>query len=583
MKRRGRVLTHHIRLILCTALLLVLAVATAHAEYFTIDRFHSRIVVNEDASIDVTESIGVTFHRSRHGIYRDIPYKYRTDLGQTMRMPIEVISVTDGRSREWPTQVSHTGNVVHIRIGDPDIYVDGPQEYVITYRVENALLFFDDHDELYWNVTGDEWEAEITEASAEIRLPQSADSNDFTYGCYTGRRGSTETDCHWGAQVDGATFWADHPLHQREGFTIALGWPKGIVKEPSAWQRFLWRIDVKDNWPLVVPLLAMIIMFRLWWTRGRDPKVREATTVQYDPPQYNGKPITPAETGSLIDERLDPRDITASVISLAVKGYLEIEESEQTILIFKSTDYKLTKRKDADADLGEFEFKLHRALFKDGSSSIMVSELKNKFYRNLPTLKSSVQSMLMNKKYFTANPDRVRQKYVLYGFLTGIATFLAGMVTGSASFPLVPIIAAALSAGIVIMFGGVMPAKTKAGALALSHLRGFQEFMERVEKDHIERMKEKDVFYRYLPYAIALEVADQWSKAFEGLYNEPPNWYRSSHGFAHFSTSAFAHSVTAATSSIGSAMYSAPRSSGTSGGGGGSSGGGGGGGGGGSW
>ena len=167
--------------------------------------------------------------------------------------------------------------------------------------------------------------------------------------------------------------------------------------------------------------------------------------------------------------------------------------------------------------------------------------------------------MLMNKKYFTANPDRVRQKFVLYGFLTGIATFLAGMVTGSASFPLVPIISAVVSAGIVILFAGIMPAKTKAGALALSHLKGFQEFMERVEKDQIERMKEKDIFYRYLPYAIALEVADQWSKAFEGLYNEPPNWYRSSHGFAHFSTSAFTHSLSAATSTMSSAMYSAPR------------------------
>ncbi len=572
------------RIVLLAAIVFSVVSVDAQAEYFTINRFHSDIEVHEDATCTVVESIEVTFHRERHGIFRDIPYKYRTDLGETIRMPIDVAAVTDNRGNAWQTKVERTGNVVHIRIGDPDQYVDGRQVYVITYTIENALLFFDRHDELYWNVTGDEWEAVIEEASATIRLPSGADTERFQYGCYTGRRGSTDTSCVWEVLASGAAFRTLHPLGANEGFTIALGWNKGVVTPPSAWQQFLWRTNIRDNWTLIVPVFVLLFMIRQWWRYGRDPKVREAITVQYDPPAVGGTPITPAEAGALVDERLDPRDITASVISLAVKGYLRIEEKTRTILIFESTDYELTRLKEADSGLGPFEARLLAALFPAGAATVTISELKNKFYKHLPALKSAVQQMLMDKKYFAAAPDKVRGRYVMYAVLVAIGVFVVGFATAE-SVPFRPIIAAIASAFIVALFGVAMPAKTRLGAEANMHVRGFQTFMERVEKDQLERMGEKDLFYRHLPYAIALNVADQWAGAFEGIYNQPPDWYRSSRGFTHFSTSSFTHSLSAATASMSSAMYSAPRSSGTrsGGGGGGFSGGGGGGGGGGSW
>lgn len=567
--------------IFCVVVVVVFA-APAHAQHFTINRFHSEIVVHEDASCTITETIFVTFHRERHGIYRDIPYKYRTDLGETMRMPITVLSVTDDRDTKRQSKVEQVGNVIHIRIGDPDRYVTGSQVYVITYTVHNALLFFDNHDELYWNVTGDQWEARIEETSATITLPEAARGAEFLYGCYTGRRGSTQTECTWDSDSRGATFRTRHSLEVNEGFTIALGWPKGVVKEPSAWQRFWWRMNFRNNWILIVPFLVLLFMFRQWWRYGRDPKVGEAVTVQYDPPKHGNQPLTPAEVGALIDERLDPRDITASVISLAVKGYLRIEEKTRKILFFESTDYELIRLKEADASLGVFESRLLHALFPSGASTVQVSELKNKFYKHLPSLKTAIQQMLMQKKFFVAEPDKVRNKYVLFALLVAMVVFFIGLATAG-GFPIRPIFAAIASGLIIGAFGVAMPAKTRQGALANIHARGFLEFMERVERDQLERMGEKDLFYRYLPYAIALNVGDQWARAFEGIYSQPPDWYRSARGLTHFSTSGFSQSLTAATASMSSAMYSAPRSSGTSGGGGGSSGGGGGGGGGGSW
>ena len=468
--------------------------------------------------------------------------------------------------------------------------MSGNQTYLITYQVENAILFFDDHDELYWNVTGNDWKAPIREASADVMLSVKNKSKDLWAACYEGRYGSKE-QCNFETYDNSGKFFIKRNLDVGEGLTIAFGWNKGLISPPSSWKRFLWTTNIKENWVFLFPILSMIYMFNLWYRKGRDPRVRESVTVMYEPPKFDSRPLIPAEVGTLIDEKFDPRDITSTIVGLAVKGYIQIEETEKKGVIFDRKDYDLIKVKDSDANLSPFEIELMRSLFSDSprGARLLVSSLKNRFYKNLNTLKKTLYRELIRKRYFLSNPETTRQKYVVIGFvmmLIGVFAliFLAPYSIGRDIF------AGILTGLPIIAFARFMPAKTKTGSSAYMDILGFQEFMNRAEKDKLERMGDKDLFSKFLPYAIALNVADHWGEAFEEIYQNPPDWYVAPGGFRTFSPYTFSHSLSTVTASLSTAMFSSPRGSGIGGGGshggfggGGSSGGGFGGGGGGSW
>lgn len=564
---------------------LLVFIRHASAQDFTINNFHSDITINQDSSFTVKESIEVLFHNPRHGIYREIPYKY-DDRGNAVRTPLEVLSVTNESGKDWNYRIKKTGNVMNIRIGDPKKYVEGLQTYVIAYKVENAILFFDDHDELYWNVTGNYWWAQIKKVSANVFLAADRKSEKLWAACYTGSLGSTESQCGFETSGNSGEFFTEKNLGTHEGFTIAFGWDKGVVTPPSLWKRILWVLNIGENWVFILPVFSLIFMINLWNKRGRDPRIRESVTVTYEPPKYAGKPLTPAEVGTIIDEKLDSRDITSAVIGLAVKGYIKIEETKTEGLIFDSADYYLAKVKDPDENLSAFEKILMTSVFTTDLPGRMISDMKNSFYTKLDLLKDTLYGELVGKKYFLTSPEKVRKLYARAGLIVAVAgVFSASVLTPSSIGT--GVFAGILSAIPVLAFSRIMPAKTRTGSSVYMDILGFQEFMNRAEKDKLERMEDKDLFSKFLPYAIALDVADNWSKAFEGIYQEPPKWYVSHGGFSTFSTSGFSRSISSATLSLASAMFSSPRGSGIGGGGGfsggGSSGGGFGGGGGGSW
>ena len=572
-------------LILNLNLNLILFSSPAFAQYFTIDKFHSDIMIDEDSSIIVKETIDVEFHQQRHGIYREIPFKYRDDFGKVITTPTKVLSVTDGSGKAWKYKVERTGPVINVRIGDARKYVEGRQTYIITYQVENVILFFKDHDELYWNVTGNFWKAPIKEASATASLTTKNKSKNLMAAGYEGGYGSKE-ECGYETYENTGKFYTKRNLKMGEGLTAVLGWDKGLVSPPSSWKKFWWAVNLKENWVFLLPIFSFLYMGNRWYRKGRDPKVRESVTVMYEPPKFENQPLTPAEVGTLVDEKLDPRDITSTIVGLAVKGYIKIEETEKEGIIFDKTDYYLRRVKGPDANVSPFERELLERLL-GGKAGVRVSDLKNKFYAYLPELKKALYGELTRKKYFLSSPEKVRNSYLVAGFLVFVFSVLAFVF-------LVPnpgwkgIIAGILTGTSVLGFAKSMPAKTRAGASAYMDVLGFQEFMNRAEKDRLERMGDKDLFSKFLPYAIALDVADNWAKAFEGIYQEPPDWYVSPGGFRMFSPYAFTHSLNSVTSNLSSAMFSAPRGSSGGGsgggfGGGGSSGGGFGGGGGGSW
>ena len=194
--------------IICVLLfILTFSPSSAHAQDFTINEFHSDITVNEDSSFIVKEVINVNFHRSKHGIYREIPFRYKDELGNTVTTPLKVISVTNGAGEKWKYQVSRKGDVTNIKIGAAKKYVSGPQTYVITYKVENAILFFDDHDQLYWNVTGNYWQAPIEKASAVVKLAVKDTSDELKAACYKGFYGAGESQGGFEAANNSGKFY----------------------------------------------------------------------------------------------------------------------------------------------------------------------------------------------------------------------------------------------------------------------------------------------------------------------------------------------------------------------------------------
>lgn len=569
-------------------LALVISPTVAFAQDFTISRFHSDITVYEDSSFQVKEVIKVDFLTPKHGIYREIPFRYKDELGNTITTPLKVISVNNVAGMKWKYRVARKGAVIHIKIGDAKKYISGIQTFVITYKVENAILFFNDHDQLYWNVTGNYWKAPIEEASADVLLAVKNISKNLRAACYTGFYGSEESQGGFEAKYNSGKFYTKQELKTGEGFTIVFGWDKGLVSPPSTLKKFFWVLNLKDNWVFFFPFFALIFMINLWYKGGRDPKVRESVPVMYEPPKFKGLPLIPAEVGAVVDEKMDSRDITSTIVGLAVKGYIKIEEIKRDGLISDTKEFYLAKVKEPDAELSTFENLLMDRIFL-GMPGVLISEMKNKFYENLGVLKESLYGELVKKKYFLKSPDSVRKFYIIAGIISAVLVILLGTAfqvvfnsypTGQSFF------AGILTGLFVLAFARAMPAKTRSGSSAHIDILGFREFLNRAEKDRLERMGDKNLFSKFLPYAIALDVTDNWAKAFKEIYQEEPDWYVSPGGTRIFNPSLFNRSINSMVASAGTAMFSAPRGSGTGiggFGGGGFSGGGFGGGGGGSW
>jgi uncharacterized membrane protein len=541
-----------------------------------IPSFDSRIVVNRDGSIDVTETIEARFTGSWNGIYRQLPVEYRSPSGFNWSIRVSLRSATDDLGNELRTRTSRTGHYVKYKIWVPGA-VNATRTVVLTYHAENALRFFDEHDELYWNATGDEWDVALGMVSATVVLPDGATGLRST--AFNGVQGATTQEAEIVEDGSSVRFRMPRPLAFREGMTVVVGWDKGLIAEPTATERvggFL-----QSNWPLGLPLPVLAGMLLLWWRRGRDPR-RRPIAVQYEPPAG----LTPAEAGTLTDERVDMRDITATVGDLAVRGYLRIEEREEDRLfgLMKSEQYhfhRVRPRSDWTTLLPHERLVLD-GIFADGADEVSLDDLKNEFYKQVSDIKTGVFEQLVKKGAYRARPDNMRAGWLVGGiFLTVLIALGGAALSGRFSLTPVPFVFAAIAIGlIVVIIGWNMPARTEPGTRSLESTLGFAEFLERVDRDRYQVKRTPEMFEAFLPYAMAFGVEEQWAKAFDGILTQPPGWYAGTHSTS-FSASGFSRSLGAMTSSTASTMTSAPRSSSGSGFSGGSSGGGGGGGGGG--
>ena len=565
------------------ALLAVLAMfagaGTAAAdEGWVITSFAADIAIQPDASLHIVEAIDLDFGAlERHGIFRDIPVRYHYDGTYLRVYRLDVRSVSDAAGRGVSYETSDLGGYRRIKIGDANKLVSGHQSYRITYDVAGAMNAFADHDELFWNVNGGTWPVASRSVSATVHAPGGIGQ----VTCYEGLGGSREP-CRMTSSSTTATFASARTLPSGEGLTLVASLAKGTVAEPSP----ILQLDTSDPGvflaagPMVpavavfVLIAGVVMLYWRWFAVGRDLRERQTIVPEYEPPDQR----RPAELGLLVDESADTKDVTATIVDLAVRGYLTICELPAHGL-FSKKDW-LLKKAVTPSGLALYERTVYDGLF-EGRGEVKVSELKRQFVDTLRSAETDLYRESVSQGWFSRRPDTTRWIYLGLGFLLVFAGVALMFVLGGAlGAGLVGLAVAAV--GVVAMpLARVMPSKTAAGAELLRRALGFRMYMEVAEKDRAKFAERENIFSAYLPYAIVFGCVDKWARAFAGIdtARQTGAWYV---GTSPFNALQLSSSLQGFSGDLGSAIAATAGSSGGSGFSGGA-GGGGGGGGGGSW
>ena len=583
---------HNIYHLVAFAIFLFCSSLPAHADE-RILAFHSDIRVHEDAGMDVTETITVRAERKKinRGIYRDFPTRYRDRLGNSYKVGFKIINVQrDGRSEDY-----HTGsrsNGIRIYFGRKDhLLTPGVYTYAFSYRTNRQLGFFDNHDELYWNVTGNDWDFPIDRASASIYLPEAVPANRVTAEAYTGRQGSKEQAYTTSREKGGTVYLeASRPLNKREGFTIVVGWPKGFVVEPTFKDKL--RYLFNDNLHLFFAAIGLIIVLTyylfVWRLVGKDPDAG-VIIARYEPPDN----FSPASLRFIEKMGYDKTCFAAAVINLAVKGFLTIRENDK--------EYTLEKT-GKKVKMAAGEAALVKNLFKDGDSIRLKQSNHARIRKALKAHEASLERDY-EKKYFITNIG-----YFIFGIVLTLAVVLVSLFqmphqaeTGASVFMTVWLsiwsiavfslsanafrawrqasgfinignaISATFMAAVFLffeimalgafaqlgswsllimvvtaalinwLFFELLKAPTRAGRRLLDKVDGFRRYIDIAEKQDLDYKHPKgrcpELFEAYLPYALALGVEQKWGEQFADVLVKTtvaggaaysPSWYQGS-------------------------------------------------------
>ncbi len=318
--------------------IILLLALPAFAREWHITHFTSNVTVAQDGTMSVREHLVVDFNGDFHGIYRDIPIEYPGPHGTNYELFLKVTGVTDPMGHKLKYDSKVQDGYRHLKIYIPDAS-NSTKSVEIDYTVLNGIRWFDGYDELYWNVTGNDWPVPIDQAMAIILFPPNAVGN-LRAQAFTGVYGSATQDASVVVNGNDVKVQTNDSLSMREGMTADVMISKGVLNEPSKLTFAVWFI--RSNTIVLLPLWALIVMFFFWWTKGRDPKSDMSVAPMYEPPPG----MTPAEVGALLDDSVHPRDITSTLVDLAVKGYLKIEETEAKTFLFSHRDYIFHSLKD---------------------------------------------------------------------------------------------------------------------------------------------------------------------------------------------------------------------------------------------
>ncbi|GHF18841.1 hypothetical protein GCM10017044_11730 [Kordiimonas sediminis] len=620
-----------IRFSILALITLISAVAFPATAREEIREFISDIVVLPTGELQITETIRVNAEGAeiRHGIFRDFPTEYTDRNGNRIKMGFTVQSVQKDNSDVNWTQES-IGNGERIRIGSANIILPrGEHTYTISYTTSWQVTHFDTVDELYWNVTGNGWAFPILKARAVIELPSGATISRTT--AYTGRSGSRDGAYQSDMISDNIVrFDTTSPLGTYEGLTIVVEWPAGFVDRPTALDKtnrlFL------DNLNLLAGSIGLffttLYFFMAWNKLGRDPK-KGTIIAQYEPPEG----LSPAACRYILKMRYDSKALTGAIVSAAQKGFLVIDQIGDEITLTV---------KDRTVPLARGEKALFDKLLPGTQSSIT---LKDKYSKDVAAAQTAFRKAILKEKsdYFVGNwtayligaglgmltitstfiaADSLAEGIPMLFALTALGIVLTRMVksfrltdgslkarhlltlvlfimwgssffSGSlADYGLGAIIILGATMAVMTLFVFLMPAPTQFGRKIMDHIEGFKLYLKVAEEDrlnfHTPPEKTPELYEKYLPYAIALELENEWGAQFHNILEDTaaaqgkssysPAWY---HGSSSFSSRSVGQSIGSSMSTIVAAAATPPSSSGSSGFSGGSGGGGGGGGGGG--
>jgi uncharacterized membrane protein YgcG len=547
--------------------------------------YNSEIEIHKDGSIDVTEHIKVHAdgNQIRRGIYRDFPTTYKDRFGNGVRVALDVLGVErNGVTEPWFTEKMTNG--IRINTGN-DSFLTVPADYTYTlrYRTTRQLGFFPDHDELYWNAIGTGWVFPIESATVQVRMPVPVPVAQMHAEGYTGPQGAQGNA--YVAEIPSpgvATYRLTHPLGPYEGLTIVLTFPKGLIHEPTKGERAQWLLE--DNRGVLVALvgfaLMLLYMVRQWQRVGRDPR-KGVIIARYEPSEGQ----TPAGLRFMQKMGYDMRCFTGDVLALAVAGRLRIHQEEH---LFKDQWSLVLLDSDSQSLISPGQKVLLDKLFENGERTLL---LKNTNAYIMATARSAHQDILNDEyqpEYFRRNGKQIGVS-TLIAAATGILAFLVAKGFGTPF--IIGIIALMLLAHVV--FVRLIRAPTLKGRALLDEIEGLKLYMSVAERKELASMRGPDEppldakrYEAMLPFAVALDVEDAWTKKFTiaagaAAATQAANsmsWY-SGHGPIS-NLGNFSNAIGSSLSSTISSAATPPGSS-SGGGGGGSSGGGGGGGGGG--
>jgi Predicted membrane protein (DUF2207) len=553
---------------------LLLAVWSPHTALadsgWTIHQFDSMLTIEPNGVVDVRETITAEFTDSKHGIYRDIPYAYTQADGSTKYVTLTLKSVTrNGASEDYAA--SSDNGIFEIIIGNGKRRITGEQVYEIDYEATGILSPYADFDELNWNVTGDKWGVPIEKASARVVLPSGEISQ---AACYEGVHGSTEK-CTSSIDTDTAQFATTRSLSANEGMTVAAGYPKNLVPiltgtapETTGFEIGLILRGIAAG--LVVS--ALLIFMKVRGLRDIGVKGKDTIMPVYDAPDG----LRAGQAGIILRGGTHVVQITATIVDLAIRGYLTIKETD--------SDYEIHLKKNPDeAKLLPYERELLECL-RTYDENVALSELKEDFYTSLPKINAALERDSVSRGYFAKTSRRSRTVGVFSGLGVSIASLAASFLCSNAN----PWFSLALGFFGILFFAGIVLIvlsfksirRTASGHAMLVRIKGYKLFLSSVEKYRQPFFERQHVFMDILPYAIIFGVTDKLAKAFDALGVIPPepSWYVGMHPFTLI---AFGEGLGTFAHSFNTVAVSAPSSSES--GGGGFSGGGLGGGGGGSW
>lgn len=588
-----------------------------HASSDAIEAFDAQFLLQTNGSVSVAERIQYVFDvdTTHHGIYRDIPLT--SENGP--QLVIRVTGVTDEVGNSYHYVTSIKGDVLDVKIGSANVLVSGEKTYVLKYTVSNAIRSFDDHDEFYWNVTGNEWKIPIAHATASVVLPASS-TNFGDTACFTGSVNSTASDCTVTLGDDGAmVYTANSVLDAGEGLTIVTGVPLGmiynvVVPTPSRSESVHSNLSVsslstasfQDIFPVLIPVgvfivAVLLVFFRLaqFFGKRRGPvpviprELKDVSIIaEYEPP----KGMSPILVGTLLDRKVDMTDISSVIMDLAVRGYIKIRHTLKEIPFWPDKkDFELTKLKEG-TDLVQPADKIIFELLFAEREVVTLSELqdeKTEFQEAIKRLKQETEDVLYDQGYFSQewrDAQKKRDQQFLVGLGICVVLFFVYRVIADVVPPIVAgVLFILILLGIVIngMRGKSGSMLTEKGVTALQKTLGFREFLKVTETDRMAMMQspasKSETFVKFLPYAMVLGVENEWAKKFEGLDMVAPDWYED-RTMTTFQSMSLMHSLGMLDSSFNQVFdITSPRNSSSSGFSGGFSGGGSGGGGGGGW